>query len=457
MEDAMGTETRIGIVTGLLIVVVASVYFFYGSNSEKDDFLIATGSKVADPAKNGQPLKIPVGNDKDKTGTPPGAAKVPGQAPAVAKKPVGPLDKGPAIASKPPTPGPGQPPVPVAVRPTAPPSGPRPTPPPTATPAAGSAVAANQPPKAPVVGPPAIGVEPRRSVADATPAARVEPPTLGSGSTASGADKPAPGSEKPGEAVAAVPPRTTVLRTSAAKELLDATRENIEKVVNRSTTSAPENRGNPHPAGAAASESRQSRSESQTPQAEHKELKEPKELKESRDTKTASPATGAPATAAPAANIPSGWPKQHKIASGETIAILAQHYYGDSSRTAEILEANPQKDPRRLKIGDAIVIPAPKETAQAAAKPESKSPTEAAEKTQTAKPAEVAKASGAEKPAQASASKTYQVREGDTFYSIAKAVYGNGGRWTEIYQLNKATLKNDPKHLKPGMVLKLPE
>ncbi|MBK8271240.1 MAG: hypothetical protein IPK83_24150, partial [Planctomycetes bacterium] len=39
----MGTEVRIGVLTGLLIVIVAGVYFFYGRNRDKQDLEIVTG------------------------------------------------------------------------------------------------------------------------------------------------------------------------------------------------------------------------------------------------------------------------------------------------------------------------------------------------------------------------------------------------------------------------------
>lgn len=35
---------------------------------------------------------------------------------------------------------------------------------------------------------------------------------------------------------------------------------------------------------------------------------------------------------------------------------------------------------------------------------------------------------------------TYNVKDGDTLYSIAKAMLGDGSRWTEIYELNKAAI-----------------
>jgi nucleoid-associated protein YgaU len=460
MEDAMGTETRIGIVTGLIIVVVASVYFFYGSSSDKDEFLVATGSKIADPAKNGGSLKIPATNDKNKTAAPAVVGNAPGKPPAGNGRPTALPDKGPAIAGRPPTPG--------AIQPGPPIGAPRPA----GTPGIAPSVAVNRPPTKPVVGPPAVGTEPRRTDTPTTPVVRAEPRASGEG--APGSTKTAVPAEKPAESVAAVPPKTTALRTGAAKELLDATRENLDKVMNRSTTSAPANgsssdasrrsgpasadtakteRGESRSGGSLTGETRLARSE---PQKDATATKA--DRKEPGGSKAVSTATESGATPVAPSSATPGWPKQHKIAAGETIAALAQRYYGDSSRTSEILEANAQlKDPRRLKIGDTVVIPAPKEKASTAGKTESKPPVETGEKAQTAKPTVVAKATTPPKTPQGASSKTYQVRDGDTFYSIAKAVYGNGVRWTEIYELNKATLKNDPKHLKAGMVLKLPE
>jgi len=46
---------------------------------------------------------------------------------------------------------------------------------------------------------------------------------------------------------------------------------------------------------------------------------------------------------------------------------------------------------------------------------------------------------------------TVKVAEGDTLYRIAKRVYGDGSRWSEIATLNNLS---DGKALKPGRELK---
>jgi len=53
----MGTETRVGILAGLVIVVVASVYFFYGSDRQDDEILVTSATRV------GEQPKIPLSTD----------------------------------------------------------------------------------------------------------------------------------------------------------------------------------------------------------------------------------------------------------------------------------------------------------------------------------------------------------------------------------------------------------
>jgi nucleoid-associated protein YgaU len=51
--------------------------------------------------------------------------------------------------------------------------------------------------------------------------------------------------------------------------------------------------------------------------------------------------------------------------------------------------------------------------------------------------------------------RTYVVVKGDTLPKIAEREYGNGERWREIYQANRATIKN-PNFVHPGQKLRLP-
>ncbi len=57
-------------------------------------------------------------------------------------------------------------------------------------------------------------------------------------------------------------------------------------------------------------------------------------------------------------------------------------------------------------------------------------------------------------PTRSAAGKTYTVKEGDTFLSIAKSVYGEGRFYK---QLMKANPQIEPSHMRPGMTLALPD
>ena len=67
------------------------------------------------------------------------------------------------------------------------------------------------------------------------------------------------------------------------------------------------------------------------------------------------------------------------------------------------------------------------------------------------------KAAFAAAPAAASAesanARTYVVQAGDTLFSIAKALLGDGARWPEIVKLNPGL---NPENLQPGQAIKLP-
>jgi len=51
------------------------------------------------------------------------------------------------------------------------------------------------------------------------------------------------------------------------------------------------------------------------------------------------------------------------------------------------------------------------------------------------------------------ATRTYTIRKGDTFWSIAQRIYGDGQRWRDIAQANPSV---DPKKLAIGQQITLP-
>lgn len=81
------------------------------------------------------------------------------------------------------------------------------------------------------------------------------------------------------------------------------------------------------------------------------------------------------------------------------------------------------------------------------------------------KPAENAPAAGqgtdffGNKPADGSApaaGDTYTVVSGDTLSKIARNHYGDGAKWHQIYEANKALIGSNPDLIEVGQVLTLP-
>lgn len=50
----------------------------------------------------------------------------------------------------------------------------------------------------------------------------------------------------------------------------------------------------------------------------------------------------------------------------------------------------------------------------------------------------------------------YVVKPGDSLWAIAKLQYGNGSRWSDIYEANKDTIGPAPDLIQPGMRLVMP-
>lgn len=58
--------------------------------------------------------------------------------------------------------------------------------------------------------------------------------------------------------------------------------------------------------------------------------------------------------------------------------------------------------------------------------------------------------------ASSSTSQTCTVKSGDTLWAIAKKYLGDGSRYNEIYEANKAIIGSNPNVIKPGQTLTIP-
>lgn len=121
----------------------------------------------------------------------------------------------------------------------------------------------------------------------------------------------------------------------------------------------------------------------------------------------------------------------YTIQSGDTLSSLAVTHYGSERYWVEIAQANPTVDPHRLKIGQVIKLPSPSQV-------------------------QVPPAADASDDPPVGDGVIYQVKPGDSLWSIARQYYGNGELWREIHQANRSLIGNDPQKVRVGMKLRIP-
>lgn len=82
------------------------------------------------------------------------------------------------------------------------------------------------------------------------------------------------------------------------------------------------------------------------------------EVKRASDVTVAvGPVSGGAKTPTPAASE-TARPQQYTVKSGDTLWVIAQRTYGDGARWKEIADANGIRDPRTLKVGQVLTLPA---------------------------------------------------------------------------------------------------
>jgi len=147
--------------------------------------------------------------------------------------------------------------------------------------------------------------------------------------------------------------------------------------------------------------------------------------------------------------------RDYTVRSGDTLEKIAKREFGKSSLWTVIAEANPLRDPRRLKPGDVIRIPLDPGNVQGKVvqtPPGAPEPAPAVASKPEPKPADPAKT---EPTTDANAVVTYTVKPGDTLTGIARAYYGSQG-FDEFIFFNNQDVLDSPDELKVGMTLKLP-
>ncbi len=147
-------------------------------------------------------------------------------------------------------------------------------------------------------------------------------------------------------------------------------------------------------------------------------------------TAPTAPISTPPAKSTTPAAAPAG--ADYTVKSGDTLEAIARAQLGDGQKWRAIVEMNPGLDPKALKVGQKLKMPA---GGTATAK-ESSAP-----------------ASGA---ANSANNNTYTVQKGDTLVAIARKFYGGDSDWKRILDANSSVLKGDAAALRPGMKLTIP-
>jgi nucleoid-associated protein YgaU len=131
-------------------------------------------------------------------------------------------------------------------------------------------------------------------------------------------------------------------------------------------------------------------------------------------------------------------PKTYVVRAGETFWTIARDHYGNGGYWSHVARANSRIDPKTLKAGTVINLPARSEVV----------------------PAESARAASAAPVAKSiDATREYRVKSGDSLTVICKSLYGKTDPVTigRLYEANRDLIGPNQNALKLGMVLSLPE
>ena len=165
----------------------------------------------------------------------------------------------------------------------------------------------------------------------------------------------------------------------------------------------------------AARKQQEAKAKAEAAQAMRDRLKQGQGAEKAPDKSPAAEVERGTPSPAPKKTAESGQ-QTYVVKAGDSLSKIAQEIYGDLNRWREIYEANKNKipNPNVIEVGQELII-----------------------------------------PKGATATRFYEVKSGDSLSKIAKEVYGQAGRWQEIFEANKDQIK-DPGMIHPGQKLRIP-
>lgn len=149
------------------------------------------------------------------------------------------------------------------------------------------------------------------------------------------------------------------------------------------------------------------------------------------DSRTAAPVptTGKDVSITPVADAAPPEPRTYTVQPGDTFSTIAVKIYGSEQHWIDIAATNPFIDPRRLRVGQEIRLPAPQDVLGDNAQAPLHAPGQTV---------------------------THIIRSGETLSGIAHRYYNAHERWREIFLVNRDTIGHDPDRLRAGDVLRIP-
>ena len=149
-----------------------------------------------------------------------------------------------------------------------------------------------------------------------------------------------------------------------------------------------------------------------------------------------------------AASQPRSIPETYTVEAGDTLGAIAQRFYGAARHYVAIAQHNDIDDPRRLRQGQRLRLPAYEEVVGG-----NTAPAQRPANTGRAPSTTTTAAAAGQPPA---GSRTYTVQPNDRLWTIAERHYdGRGVNWRLIYEANRDQL-DSPDALRPGMELIIP-
>lgn len=162
----------------------------------------------------------------------------------------------------------------------------------------------------------------------------------------------------------------------------------------------------------------------------------PEDPAEARPAATAPPSSSTRVT--PAGE--SATDRVHVIAEGDTLAEIAERYYGEQTYWPALAKANPGVDANRLLVGNKLRLPAKEALTRGEARETPRA---------DARPSNASRVNSTDDMPE------YIVEGGDSLIGIARKVLGDGERWNEIFELNKDKLES-ADDIRVGMKLRVP-